>query len=454
MKNFLLIILIGIGLHGFGQVTTFTNTNPQVQQTNGSNIDGSPSQTHFFITGDNVTQILVECWGAGGGGSYGKSNGRAVAGGGGGAYARSTITVSPCTAYTVVVGGGGEGWQQIGDGTEDQLQRPGRPSYFATTGGIVLVQAAGGNSARTNRHDKNGLGGATADCIGDVTYKGGDGAWGTLTVNSGGGGGGAGSDGTGNDATGVTGGLARTFGGGNGGNGRTSNGGNGFPGVQWGGGGSGAWKSSGPPNRIGGFGAHGAVRITILNGSGACTLPVTLISFTTNCNVDNVEINWKTASEYNSSHYILQNSRDGQNWFEVVEIQSVGTTNQESNYSYQDKSFGGISYYRLVQVDFDGVYEIFGPISANCEINDNKLEIYPNPTNGDIDIIIKSINEFTDLTIEVVDIFGRVVLSRKINNTQINIFTNLETNILNSGLYIVRIKNQKSFEQIKLMKVN
>jgi hypothetical protein len=143
-------------------------------------------------------------------------------------------------------------------------------------------------------------------------------------------------------------------------------------------------------------------------------LSVTLTSFISNCNGDSADINWTTSSEYNSSHYSLQNSRDGQNWVEVAEIQSSGTTNQTTNYSYQGKLFGGISYYRLVQVDFDGQFEIFGPISVNCETDINNIRVYPNPSSNTISIqMMNQLDETMNLTI--LDFNGKIIFEKTIS---------------------------------------
>jgi hypothetical protein len=147
-----LLIMLGMSSTCFGQV--YQNTILPIQQVTRSGIIGSPSQTYTFIAGEDDTEITVECWGAGGGGSFAKNGGAAVAGGGGGAYARRTITVIPCAQYTVVVGGGGEGYQRAGDnGTDNQFQNNGKPSYFIRQGTTdTLVKAAGGKSGEPPRN--------------------------------------------------------------------------------------------------------------------------------------------------------------------------------------------------------------------------------------------------------------------------------------------------------------
>ncbi len=65
------------------------------------------TSTGFYTIPPGVTQIKVECWGAGGGGSTITSTGARGGGGGGGAYAAGILTVVPGDAYSVTVGTGG-----------------------------------------------------------------------------------------------------------------------------------------------------------------------------------------------------------------------------------------------------------------------------------------------------------------------------------------------------------
>jgi hypothetical protein len=171
-------------------------------------------------------------------------------------------------------------------------------------------------------------------------------------------------------------------------------------------------------------------------------LPVTMTSFNANCAGDKVNITWTTASEFNASHYSLQTSRDGQTWTEVAEIAAAGTTSQESNYAYQDFLFGGVSYYRLVQVDLDGASEIYGPISVDCEISESSMTVYPNPTNNDFTVLIQTTESFENATIELVDLSGRAVEVKEMNILPGSTQVRFETKGIMPGTYIMRIKGE------------
>ncbi len=120
-----------------------------------------------------------------------------------------------------------------------------------------------------------------------------------------------------------------------------------------------------------------------LSSTGAYTnaLPVELTRF--NCSLTNegfVSLTWTTASEKNSDYFEVQRS-DGTKPFRTIgQVKSAGTTNLETNYSFQDKfSSVGYMYYRLKQVDFDGTVTYSEFCSVESTGNQNTARIYPNP---------------------------------------------------------------------------
>lgn len=100
------------------------------------------------------------------------------------------------------------------------------------------------------------------------------------------------------------------------------------------------------------------INLSVLTG-----LPVEMYTFD-GYNIDNQnQINWSTASEHNSYYFNLERSIDGENWVYVNKVEGAGNSNTIINYSCIDKNFRKeINYYRLTQVDFNGVSKVYGPI--------------------------------------------------------------------------------------------
>ena len=75
---------------------------------------------------------------------------------------------------------------------------------------------------------------------------------------------------------------------------------------------------------------------------------------------------WSTASEHNSSHFIVEKSKDGYDWVNIGQIPSSINSNQQLDYSIVDNNVSPITnYYRLHQYNIDGNNEIFGPIAID-----------------------------------------------------------------------------------------
>jgi len=132
----------------------------------------------------NVTEFVVECWGAGGGGAgagYQPSpslNPQGLPGsGGGGGYSRSVLSLLPSTVYRLYVGTGGAGGDVGVGGDPGNDGSDGEETSFRY-GTDVLVSAAGGKKgygAPIGSSGAGGIGGSAADGIGQIRYSGGNG---------------------------------------------------------------------------------------------------------------------------------------------------------------------------------------------------------------------------------------------------------------------------------------
>jgi hypothetical protein len=220
------------------------------------------SGTFNWTAPAGITSVLVECWGAGGGGTRGSGTGADIGGygGGGGAYARlNALTVIPGHSYALTVGLGGQA------GTSSGAAKNGAASTFGTNSCV----AAGGKASA----GAIAQGGQISASKGDVLHSGGSGGSPGATGGSGGGGSGGTTTGGNNGGTSSTtdggpGGAARQ-GGGAGGDGGAL-GSHGSPGqVPGGGGGGGGGGGFG-----GGAGASGQVQLTYtlsLGGGGGAS---------------------------------------------------------------------------------------------------------------------------------------------------------------------------------------
>jgi hypothetical protein len=293
-----------------------------------------------FVVPAGVTEITVECWGAGGAGATRTTNGFG-GGGGGGAYSRSVLSVTSGQTFSYSVGKGGESNTTSVNGGN-------------TVFGSALVEAKGGAGVNNNVAT-GGLGGQASGGSGDVRFSGGNGANGGFGSQSGGGGGGAGTTEDGGNAGSSSSGAAVAGIGGNdlGGNGGTGTGFQGFgqPGNSYGGGGSGGRRSS-SGTQLGGNGADGAIRITY-------TLPIVPI-FVQQSNANQVFFDNVIIQGDEPIFFVEAPSNGGP--FNLVEIE----VNTNAN-------FTGTAYYQ----SFSGTFVNNQQDEFNC--NDLSPNFSPSP---------------------------------------------------------------------------
>jgi hypothetical protein len=96
---------------------------------------------------------------------------------------------------------------------------------------------------------------------------------------------------------------------------------------------------------------RGAYTSTLLTSP----LAVTLTEFNgVQHGADNL-LHWKTASEFNSSHFELQRAVDGNNFTTIARIEAAGNSQTDLSYNYTDNHVRSyLNYYRLKEVDLSG----------------------------------------------------------------------------------------------------
>jgi hypothetical protein len=199
------------------------------------------------------TQIIIECWGAGGGG---KGQDSLVGAGAGGAYAKTTIAQTGAFTLFYSVGSGGIGSNTVGTAGGQTWATVGINAQPTTS--TQGARAAGGNGSGVAGPNNSTQ---MANSIGQIIYIGGAGGYGGADPGAGGA---ATPNGNGNPGVnnikGSSGGAAGPSGGAGGPGGgisSTLSGGDGISNVLGGGGGGGSYNKSGGMGGIPGGGGGG-----------------------------------------------------------------------------------------------------------------------------------------------------------------------------------------------------
>lgn len=166
------------------------------------------------------------------------------------------------------------------------------------------------------------------------------------------------------------------------------------------------------------------------------TLPVTLLHYNVTLqNAGVVKLQWQTASETDNKEFIISRSVDGQQFNAVGKVVSSGNTTTGSNYVFYDKKpVNGINYYRLEQQDFSGKITDLGVRVVNVSLTDNKVEIYPNPTQ---DIINVAFVAGLYNQIQLIDSNGKILKQISLDSSITK--TAISLNNVASGIYLLKL---------------
>lgn len=103
-------------------------------------------------------------------------------------------------------------------------------------------------------------------------------------------------------------------------------------------------------------------------------------------------------------------------------------------------------------IQFDAYFEAWG-----VGIEENSMasgfNLYPNPANAQISIVDLSGNNNANLRYEIVDLTGRVLSSKSLNQTQAE--TSIDISGIPNAVYLIRILDGVELkEQLRFVKVN
>ncbi|HUH72811.1 MAG TPA: BspA family leucine-rich repeat surface protein [Chitinophagales bacterium] len=171
-------------------------------------------------------------------------------------------------------------------------------------------------------------------------------------------------------------------------------------------------------------------------------LPVTLSEWSATCSEKEMNLKWTTQSELNNNYFIIEGSKDAQNWLEVYRTPGAGNSNSEIEYAYQLPATDN-SYFRLGQVDYDGIKTYSNILHTDCGNSLNDIVIYPNPNFGTF-----KIKGFSDnASVTLYSISGKMLWES--SNLKSDETINLD--YLPKGIYNISIVSNNEIKNHKLI---
>jgi len=172
-------------------------------------------------------------------------------------------------------------------------------------------------------------------------------------------------------------------------------------------------------------------------------LPLEFLAFSGKVEGTSVALDWSTASESNSSHFVVERSMDGSNFVPLGRVEAAGNSAGLRQYEFTDRTPAfGMNYYRLQQVDRDAKTVWSNTVAVNYRSVRIPIHVYPNPANDLLEVNF-------DLTIEgyqswrIVDASGRMVASGRMPTTEGPNKHTIPVDRLEQGSYILEMQDER-----------
>ncbi len=183
--------------------------------------------------------------------------------------------------------------------------------------------------------------------------------------------------------------------------------------------------------------------------SSTSILPLSILEFSATYNKVDVVLQWQTASEQNTSHFNLERSKDGSNFFFIGKVDAAGNNNPIKKYSYTDNTpANGINFYRLKMIDTDGKFAYSSIVAVKKE-DKNSLQLFPNPAKNILYLQVSGENE--NAWIQILDLSGRIVKDQKIILNG-NSLLSLDISELPKSIYTLILKRKEKQERHQFVK--
>ncbi len=208
---------------------------------------------------------------------------------------------------------------------------------------------------------------------------------------------------------------------------------------------------------VSGINGISASRVWVLTNNNN-PLPIELTDFKAICDKNSdgyrkVNITWTTVSETNNDFFSIEKSLETQNWNLLATVSGAGSSSSVISYSYTDeRPNADVTYYRLMQTDFDGKYSYSDPISAYCYTSDNNIDVTSMQITSENNLLINFSSDKGGMHhFNLYDDRGRLITDENVPaDSGKNILT-YNLNNMSNGIYMFTIYNNSKSVTKKIL---
>ena len=180
-------------------------------------------------------------------------------------------------------------------------------------------------------------------------------------------------------------------------------------------------------------------------------LPVTWLSVNAQkANNNAVVVKWSIANESNSKFYTIERSSDNVNYTSIGQVAALNKSADVQQYSFTDnKSFNGVTYYRIKQTDVDGRVSYSAIAKVLSLVVGNTWNIQPNPAKTSTALYIN--NNLTNASVTIYNTAGKLVYNNNFKNLTAGTQVTIPLSKYAKGVYFVTIKSIEETSTEKLI---
>lgn len=179
-------------------------------------------------------------------------------------------------------------------------------------------------------------------------------------------------------------------------------------------------------------------------------LPVEFVLFNARCESNKIILTWKTAQEFNSSHFNIEKYTGVNQWTVVGSMPAAGTSNTQLVYSFIDNNPSASGIYRIAEYDIDGRVKYTSIIRSDCNSKE-AWKVWPNPVTNELWLNITTSTE-SKITIKVFDNKGAMISLQQNNLLRGNNLLNVNMKKMAGGTYLI-LANWNNGQMQKAMKI-
>jgi lysophospholipase L1-like esterase len=185
----------------------------------------------------------------------------------------------------------------------------------------------------------------------------------------------------------------------------------------------------------------------------AAILPVSLSKFDAIAWEKQIHLKWETISERNNSHFVIERSLNGRDFFVIGEVKGKENSSTKVKYTFTDKSPApGKNHYRLKQVDLDGKSTFSQVVAATLQSAPFAALLYPIPASTFINLKIAA-DRKESIHINIYDRLGNTKSSYA---RSLDIGENVlrfPVSTLPTGNYVMEIKREGTITKRSFIKL-